>query len=60
MDFLENGTTLIDAYIIANDITDLQPGGYYYDHRTNSLELIKSARSIQKYIRLSVFRTVTL
>ena len=42
MDFLEDGATLIDVYTIANGITDLVPGGYYYDHRTNSLELIKS------------------
>jgi len=55
MDILKDGATLIDAYIIANDITDLAPGGYYYNHRTNSLELIKStgaSRSISGHLCL--------
>jgi SagB-type dehydrogenase family enzyme len=41
IDFKEDKETLIDIYLIVNDIKGLDVGGYFYNRNHNSLELIK-------------------
>ena len=54
LDFLSHDETLIDFYMIANDVDGLKPGSYYYDTRTRRLELLKqgSLRYISGYLSL--------
>ena len=42
IDFKEDTETLIDIYLIANDVKSLDVGGYFYNRNHNSLELIKN------------------
>ena len=53
MDFLR-GDTLIDIYLIANWIEDLPQGGYFYNSKLNSLELLKrhASREMSGYLCL--------
>ncbi|MGN6628806.1 MAG: SagB/ThcOx family dehydrogenase [Candidatus Nitrosocosmicus sp.] len=41
MDFKKDKETLVDIYLIANDVKDIDPGGYFYNRNQNSIELIK-------------------
>ncbi len=41
MDFLPSKDTLIDFYLIANDVTGLPSGSYFFNPETDSLELLK-------------------
>jgi SagB-type dehydrogenase family enzyme len=41
-DFLPSGHTLNDIYLVANEVSDLQPGNYFYNKKSNSLELIRT------------------
>ena len=41
IDFKEDSETLIDIYLIANDVEGLDVGGYFYNRNHNSLDLIK-------------------
>jgi SagB-type dehydrogenase family enzyme len=54
MDFLGKGDTLIDIYLIANGIDDLPRGGYFFNSKLNSLELLKRnvSREMSGYLCL--------
>ncbi len=41
-DFLSEGSSLVDVYTIANAVTDLVPGGYYYSKEEKGFQLLKS------------------
>jgi SagB-type dehydrogenase family enzyme len=40
MDFLKEGESLVDIYLIANAVDGLETGRYFYNRQTNSLEVI--------------------
>ena len=40
-DFLTNEQSLIDIYFIANSVTNLQSGMYYYNKLENNIEQLK-------------------
>ncbi len=44
LDFLPDKETLIDFYLIANDVQGLPSGSYFYDPEANSLEQLKTGR----------------
>ncbi len=44
LDFLPDGETLTDFYLIANDVQGLPFGSYFYDRHSNSLEQLKAGR----------------
>jgi SagB-type dehydrogenase family enzyme len=52
--FKEDGYSLIDVYLIANDINDLTPGAYFFNRESNSLEQLKRnvSRNISGYLCL--------
>lgn len=54
MDFLRKGDTLIDIYLIANGIENLSRGGYFFNSKSNSLEVLKShvSREMSGYLCL--------
>lgn len=43
-DFLSRDKTLIDFYMIINDVERLAPGAYYYNRTNGSLELLKEGK----------------
>ena len=53
-DFLSRKETLIDFYMIINDVEGLEPGSYYYNRTNGSLELLKQGklRHISGYLCL--------
>ena len=54
LDFLPDNETLIDFYLIANDVQGLPPGSYFYNVNTNSVEQLKvlKNRSMSGYLCL--------
>jgi hypothetical protein len=46
--------SLIDTYLISNDISGISSGGYYYDRKSNTLDLLKKniSREISGYLCL--------
>jgi SagB-type dehydrogenase family enzyme len=54
IDFKEDSDSLIDIYLIANDVEGLDVGGYFYNRNHNSLDLIKDKipRDISGYLCL--------
>ena len=54
MDFLRKGDTLIDIYLIANGIDNLARGGYFFNSKLNSLEVLKKhvSREMSGYLCL--------
>jgi SagB-type dehydrogenase family enzyme len=54
MDFLRKGDTLIDIYLIANGIDNLPRGGYFFNSKLNSLEVLKRhvSREMSGYLCL--------
>lgn len=55
IDFLEKADhSLIDIYLISNDIQDLAPGGYFFNRKQKSLDLIKMnvSRQMSGYLCL--------
>ncbi|HEY7570080.1 MAG TPA: SagB/ThcOx family dehydrogenase [Nitrososphaeraceae archaeon] len=54
MDFLRNGDTVIDIYLIANEIENLTRGGYFFNSKSNSLEVLKRhvSREMSGYLCL--------
>lgn len=52
--FKENGDSLIDIYLIANDINGLTPGGYFFNRNSQSLEQLKRnvSRNMSGYLCL--------
>ena len=52
--FKEDGYSLIDVYLIANDINGLTPGAYFFNRESNSLEQLKRnvSRNISGYLCL--------
>lgn len=40
LDILEKGQTLIDIYLIANAVDGLEPGSYFYDRNSNTLQML--------------------
>ncbi len=44
LDFLPENETLIDFYLIANDVQGLPPGSYFFDRETSSLRQLKAGR----------------
>jgi hypothetical protein len=54
MDFLRKGDTLIDIYLIANGIDNLVRGGYFFNSKLNSLEVLKKhvSREMSGYLCL--------
>jgi SagB-type dehydrogenase family enzyme len=54
MDFLRKGDTLIDIYLIANGIDNLARGGYFFNSKLNSLEVLKRhvSREMSGYLCL--------
>jgi SagB-type dehydrogenase family enzyme len=54
MDFLRNGDTLIDIYLIANEIENLSRGGYFFNSKSSSLEVLKRhvSREMSGYLCL--------
>ena len=44
VDFLSPDETLIDFYMIINDVEGLEPGSYYYNRTSGSLELLKQGK----------------
>jgi SagB-type dehydrogenase family enzyme len=44
IDFLSDDNSLIEFYLIANDVQGLPPGAYYFDRRIRSLELLKDGK----------------
>lgn len=40
MDFLKEGESLVDIYLIANAVDGLETGRYFYNRHTNSLEVL--------------------
>src|SRR5919199_115372 len=56
LDFLkEDGDSIIDIYLIVNDVTGLQSGSYFFNRTTNSLVQLKgnSYRSVSGYLCLN-------
>src|SRR6266705_606396 len=45
MDFLPDDQSLIEFYLIANDVTGLPAGSYHYDKGRNSLEQLREGKS---------------
>ncbi|HEX4919646.1 MAG TPA: nitroreductase family protein, partial [Candidatus Bathyarchaeia archaeon] len=54
LDFLHKSESLIDFYLIANDVQDLPPGSYFFSHEKRSLEQLKEGkmRYISGYLSL--------
>ncbi len=54
-DFKKDTETLIDIYLIANDVEGLDKGGYFYNHGHNSLDHIKDkvSRDLSGYLCLN-------
>lgn len=55
VDFLaRDNLSLIDVYLICNDIEDLAAGGYFYNRKSNTLDLLKmkTSREIAGYLCL--------
>jgi SagB-type dehydrogenase family enzyme len=54
MDFLRKGDTLIDIYLIANGIDNLPRGGYFFNSKLNSLQVLKRhvSREMSGYLCL--------
>ena len=55
IDFLgRDNLSLIDVYLICNEIEDLAAGGYFYNRKSNSLDLLKmqTSREIAGYLCL--------
>src|SRR5712692_7722920 len=54
LDFLELGETLIDIYLIANEVKELQSGAYFCNRRAGCLEQLKAGqfRGISGYLCL--------
>ncbi len=54
MDFKKDEETLVDIYLIANDVKGTDSGGYFYNQTHNSLDLIKDkiSRSLSGYLCL--------
>jgi SagB-type dehydrogenase family enzyme len=54
LDFLRDDETLIDFYLIANDVQGLAPGSYFYNPETHSVEQLKTLknRSMSGYLCL--------
>lgn len=55
LDFIgRNDLSLIDVYLICNDIEDLAAGGYFYNRKSNTLDLLKmqTSREIAGYLCL--------
>jgi hypothetical protein len=52
--FKENGYSLIDIYLIANDVNRLTPGAYFFNRESDSLEQLKRnvLRNISGYLCL--------
>jgi SagB-type dehydrogenase family enzyme len=52
--FKEDGYSLIDVYLIANDINGLDPGAYFFNRESYSLEQLKRnvSRNISGYLCL--------
>jgi SagB-type dehydrogenase family enzyme len=44
VDFLSDDNTLIEFYLIANDVQGLPPGAYHFDRESKLLEQLKEAR----------------
>jgi hypothetical protein len=46
--------SLIDVYLICNDVEDLPPGGYFFNHRFNTVDLLKMkvSREMSGYLCL--------
>jgi SagB-type dehydrogenase family enzyme len=54
MDFKKDEQTLIDIYLIINAVKDIDPGGYFYNRHSNSVDLMKErvSRSLSGYLCL--------
>ena len=55
VDFLgRDNLSLIDVYVICNEIEDLAAGGYFYNRKSNTLDLLKmqTSREIAGYLCL--------
>ncbi len=54
-DFKKDTETLIDIYMIANDVEGLEKGGYFYNYGHNSLDQIKDkvSRTLSGYLCLN-------
>jgi SagB-type dehydrogenase family enzyme len=52
--FKENGDSLIDIYLISNDVNGLAPGGYFFNRKTHYLEQLKRnvSRNMSAYLCL--------
>jgi SagB-type dehydrogenase family enzyme len=52
--FKDDGDSLIDIYLIANDINGLTPGGYFFNRKTHYLEQLKRnvSRNMSGYLCL--------
>ena len=52
--FKEDGYSLIDIYLIANDVNGLTPGAYFFNRESDSLEQLKRnvSRNISGYLCL--------
>jgi hypothetical protein len=52
--FKEDGDSLIDIYLIANDIDGLSPGGYFFNRKSHHLEELKRnvSRNMSGYLCL--------
>lgn len=46
-DYLSDGTSLIEAYLIANAVDGLSPGSYFYSHEHESLEQLRHGEQRQ-------------
>lgn len=44
LDFLNSSTSLIEFYLIANDVQNLAPGSYYFDRENRSLLQLKEGK----------------
>ena len=46
--------SLVDVYLICNDVEDLQPGGYFFNHKFNTVDLLKMkvSREMSGYLCL--------
>jgi SagB-type dehydrogenase family enzyme len=54
LDILQDNESLIDFYLVANDVQDLSPGSYFYNRNTSSVEQLKflKNRSMSGYLCL--------
>ena len=54
MDFKKDTDTLIDIYLISNDVEGIDSGGYFYNRVNNTLDLIKdkTTRNLSGYLCL--------